>query len=241
MTGAAPVGPPPGVRAVDPPAEGATRLVLVRHGEAVCNVAGVVGGPRGCTGLTDRGVAQAGALADRLARTGELGAVGALYASVLPRATQTAAIVAPALERWREGAALEVRRDCGLCELHPGDEADGLGWGEFVARFGEPGWDLDPDRPLAPGGESWRGFVARVADALGTVTARHRGQTVVVVCHAGVVEAALGVYLPFGAGPDRRSWVRTDHAAMTQLEQGERGWLLVRHNDATPRPGGQQA
>jgi len=48
----------------------ATRVVLVRHGESKCNADGVVGGQRGCTGLTPDGVDQVAALADRLAATG---------------------------------------------------------------------------------------------------------------------------------------------------------------------------
>ena len=55
--------------------------------------------------------------------------------------------------------------DCDLCELHPG-EADGLDLGEFLARFAEPDWDVDPARPLAPGGESWLGFVERASAAV---------------------------------------------------------------------------
>jgi SAM-dependent methyltransferase len=43
-----------------------TELVIARHGEAHCNVLGVVGGERGCTGLTDLGHRQATQLATRL-------------------------------------------------------------------------------------------------------------------------------------------------------------------------------
>ena len=52
--------PPQGFRTSGDEAHG-TRLVLVRHGEAECNVAGIVGGPQGCTGLTDLGRVQAAA------------------------------------------------------------------------------------------------------------------------------------------------------------------------------------
>ncbi|HEV3367660.1 MAG TPA: histidine phosphatase family protein, partial [Acidimicrobiales bacterium] len=88
---------PAGIRTVPPPSATATRLVLVRHGEAVCNVSGVCGGPIGCGGLTGLGRKQVGALRDRLMITGELAGTGALYASVLPRAIETAELVAPAL------------------------------------------------------------------------------------------------------------------------------------------------
>ncbi|HEY3844167.1 MAG TPA: phosphoglycerate mutase family protein, partial [Acidimicrobiales bacterium] len=88
-------GVPDGVRRIFPSQPDATRVVLVRHGEAVCNVNGVVGGMRGCRGLTELGRAQVLALRERLIRTGELKGAGALYSSTLPRAIETAALLQP--------------------------------------------------------------------------------------------------------------------------------------------------
>jgi len=222
--------PPGGIRTVParPGGGGAeTVLVLVRHGEAVCNVAGVCGGVVGCDGLTQVGRGQVEALRDRLAASGELAACDALYASVLPRARETAEIIAPVL--LAPGA--EVRTRCDLCELHPG-EADGLTWSEFAERFGEPDWDLDPGRPIAPGGESWRGFVQRVSVALDELVAEHRGGLVVAACHAGVVEASLLAKMPVAGGlAGARLQLRTDHASMTTWEvEGDR-WRLRAYND----------
>ena len=61
-----------GVLRIFPPEEGATRIVLVRHGEAECNLNHIIGGPKGCTGLTALGRHQVAALADRLYESGEL-------------------------------------------------------------------------------------------------------------------------------------------------------------------------
>ena len=72
-------------------------MVLIRHGEAVCNVSGVCGGVVGCRGLTGAGREQVDALARRLAQSGELAGADALYASILPRAIETAERLAPAL------------------------------------------------------------------------------------------------------------------------------------------------
>ena len=41
---------PDGIRTIGAGSPSATRLVLIRHGEAVCNVSGVCGGPLGCRG-----------------------------------------------------------------------------------------------------------------------------------------------------------------------------------------------
>ena len=71
------------------------RLLLIRHAEPEANVAGIVAGPKGCTGLTERGRGQAAALAGRLRM--EASQVDFLYSSILPRAVETAEIVRPAV------------------------------------------------------------------------------------------------------------------------------------------------
>jgi len=225
--------PPPGVRTNSPEPPEATRVVLVRHGEAVCNVDGVIGGITGCTGLTPAGADQARALAERLERTGELSGVAAIYASVLPRAIETAELLVPALDRWRDGPPLEIVTDCRLCELHPG-QADGLTWEEYAVRFDEPDWDSDPDEPLAPTGESWTEFVGRASTAVAVLAQRHRGQLVVVVSHSGVVESTMLRFLPVDSATVRLG-LRTLHASMTIWEQWARRWTLRRYNDP-PRP-----
>lgn len=224
--------PPDGVRTVPEKPFAPTRLVLVRHGQGYCNVNGTVGGPSGCTGLTREGRAQVEELAHRLSQTGELGAVGSIYASPLPRAMQSARILAPALDAWRDDAPLVIKTDCDLCELHPG-EADGLSWGEFAERFPVPDWDTDPTQPIAPGGESWVEFVGRAAAGVTRVAERHPDETSVVVCHAGVIEATMLRFMPVVPGRPRLG-LPTRHASMTVWERRERGWLLCSYNDAAP-------
>jgi probable phosphoglycerate mutase len=215
---------PAGIRTIALPTPDVTRIVLVRHGEANCNVDGVVGGPVGCTGLSAAGVAEAEALRDRLVRSGELAGAQAVYASVLPRALETAAICAPGL------GPHTVVADCDLCELHPG-EADGLTWSEFSDRYRGPNWDVDPTHVLAPGGESWTGFGQRVKRALTEIAVRHPAQLVVVFCHGGVIAASLEQLLP--VTPDRGPLkLRTAHTSLTEWEFGPGGWLLLRYNDA---------
>ncbi len=233
--GPSPHAPPPGIRTLGPHSASATTIVLVRHGEAVCNVSGMCGGPIGCEGLTDRGRAQVDVLRARLLETGELAGADALYASILPRAVETAGILAPALAGiGADGVRTDpplVVEECGFCELHPG-EADGLNWSDFSARFGNPDWDTDPGRVIAPGGESWTGFVNRVADTLDAVAARHPGQLVVVACHAGVVEASLLAKTPVVDGlVGARMQLRTQHASLTTWEVDGSRWKLLGYND----------
>ena len=216
---------PAGVRTVPEPLEGRTRVVLVRHGEAVCNVQGVVGGHAGCTGLSPSGRRQAQALHERLADTGELADAAALYSSVLARALETAGIIAPGI--GRRAAAVQ---DCDLCELHPG-EADGLTWDEFRVRYGDPDFDVDPDAAVAPGGDSWNSFVARASGAVARLAHAHRGERIVVVCHAGVIESTMLTFLPLAPGSGRLR-LPTEHTSLTEWELDDGGWRLARYNDA---------
>lgn len=219
------VEPPEGFRTSGVTPTGA-RLVLIRHGEAVCNVQGVVGGPLGCRGLTELGRAQASALADRLVRTREFGDVAALYTSVLPRAIETAAILARGLP-----GEIVVQADCDLCELHPGD-ADGMTWQAMLDRFGGPDWDVDPDQRFAPGGESWTGFFARCVAAFDRIAVQHVGQRVVLVVHGGVIEQMMK--LVGRTGPAERLQLRTEHCSITEVEfDGDRRRLLS-YNDRAP-------
>jgi probable phosphoglycerate mutase len=226
-------GVPTGVRRIVAPTAGATRIVLVRHGEAVCNVNGIVGGVRGCTGLTDLGRRQVSALVERLEATGELAGATALYSSVLPRAVETARILRPVVGDGK----LDIVEECNLCELHPG-ESDGLSWQEVVDRFGVPEWDTDPDTLIAPGGESWSAFIPRAATAVQALALRHPGELVVAAVHAGVIESTMISFLEIPPAVSRRGWTRIVHASLTEWEwvPTESRWVLLRFNDACGIP-----
>ena len=207
----------------------ATELYLVRHGEAVANVEPVIGGMRGDAGLTPRGHDQARLLHERLLNQGMH--ADRLVASTLPRALETAEYVARALN-------LPVLPDDGLHELRPG-EADGLTVEQWRARYrvGEqsPG-TRDPYRVFSPGGESWATFLARAGGALSRLVARHRDQTVVAVCHAGVVEASFALAFGLGASGNRVDCAPLNtsltHWRHRPSSAGEPEWTLVSFNDA---------
>ena len=158
------------------------RLILVRHGEAYAGLHGIIGGPQGCAGLTPRGREQAEALRDHLAHSTWQADV--LIASVLPRAIETAQIVAPAL------GFESFAQDCDLCEVHTG-EADGLDWADYTAQYGALDMLAEPDRVFAPGGDSWNSFHERVERTLRRLADDHIDKTVVAVCHAGVIMASV--------------------------------------------------
>ncbi len=210
-----------------------TRLVLIRHGESRSSVDRVVGGHQGCKGLSELGRRQAEALRDRLARTGELADTSVVLTSVLPRAIETADIIASAF------GGLAADQHCDLCEIHPGD-ADGLSWDEFEVRYQSTAGARSPFQRRAPGGESWAEFFVRVGTALRRVADENAGRTVVVICHGGVIEGSLAV---FGNQPLRRAFdVNIENTSLTEWTRpagngagnpgGESRWRLIRFNDS---------
>ena len=205
-----------------------TQLYLIRHGESVANVEPIIGGMRGDAGLTDRGREQAHLLQQRL-RTEELRA-DQLYASTLPRAWETADYVARALR-------LPVQPAQELHELRPGD-ADGMTVDEWQDRYGgfdQPPALKDPFRAFSPGGESWAAFLVRAGAALTTLVDRHPNETIVAVCHAGIVGASY--YLAFGLGAtgNRVSFAALNtsitHWRHHRGPSGRRDWTIVSLND----------
>lgn len=202
-----------------------TRLVLIRHGESVAQVEQFLSGHDTCRGLSELGRRQAAALRDRLARTGEIQA-DALVTSILPRAIETAEIIAPAV-----GGHVPVR-ECDLCEIHVG-EAEGLTWEEYGEKY--PGTTWGPDRSFAPGMETWNEFGARVARGLARFTEEHAGKTIVAAVHGGVIEQSFSVLL----GTDRLPVGHVANTAITEwvfdeppFRGGEPRWQLARYNDA---------
>ena len=204
--------------------ERSTRLVLIRHGQARAAIEGVVAGHRACRGLTELGRRQAASLRDRLLDTGELEA-DVLMTSVLPRAIETAEILAPALGN------LAMLRDCDLCELHPG-ECDGLRWEEYRERYA---FDMraEPERPMSPGGESLSSFQTRVERRLHELVREHTGETCVLVCHGGVVSAATLAFLDHAMHRERPFRLEPSNTSITEWVRpaDDAPWLLARFND----------
>jgi probable phosphoglycerate mutase len=210
-----------------------TRIVLVRHGEAQAAVDEVIGGDRGCTGLSDLGRLQVKGLAQRLERTGELGSVDAVYASTLPRAIETGEILTASLG----GQELIIEPD--VKEWDPGPEIDGLRWHEVDARYPP----LDPWNPhdvRYPASEPWAEFTNRVGRGLHRIASRHVGETVVVACHGGVIEQSVvafgglshyGEHLSFSiTNASLTEWFRPDPDEPWWRPAGR--WRLLRLNDA---------
>jgi len=198
-----------------------SRLVLVRHGESDSNARKVVGGPQGCSGLTDRGRQQVRALARAIGERGLLPDVSLLLSSPLARAFQSARLLSEVL------GGLEPVVDPGWAEIDPG-EADGISWEDFEALYGPFDPLLNPGKPLAPGGESWSSFTSRVEDALDRVLGLPGKGTVVVACHAGVILAVQKIM--GSSGEDLLSPVGSNRAGDSST--GEQSGVVLAPNAA---------
>jgi 2,3-bisphosphoglycerate-dependent phosphoglycerate mutase len=217
-----------------------TKLVLVRHGQAICNVERTIEGRATCRGLSDLGRAQGKALAERFVK--ENFKPDVVVSSPIRRAAETAAIITAAIQ------SVEPIFDEAFEEVRPG-EAEGMTWDQYSAFFGTTeGWD--PNVPFAPGAEAWRAFAQRVSNALNRITKAHDGKTVLVVAHGGVVDASMFHY--FGLDPEVQSPIdfETSNTSITEWqlrtwtlatpETPDRDpvhrWRLNRYNDAAHLP-----
>jgi broad specificity phosphatase PhoE len=196
-------------------------LVLVRHGEAAGNAAGLLLG-RTDSALTDRGRAQAAALA------GALGTVGRLVTSPLGRAVDTAAALglgrrAEIDTRWVEVDYGELE-GCALAAV-PADT-----WAAWRA---DPGF-----RP--PGGESLADVGLRVRAACDELFARagegaRAESDVVVVSHVSPIKAAVAWALGSGDAVVWRLYLAT--ASITRIAWGADGPVLRGYNETVAAPG----
>jgi probable phosphoglycerate mutase len=201
-----------------------TNLYLIRHGEAMSAIHGFIGDG----GLSPLGVLQAERLRDRLASTREI-AADVLIASTLPRAQQTAEIIVPAL-------GLPLILDDSVQELRPG-EAEGMTEESFREKFGGVDFEDDPYRPVAPGGESWGQFMLRVGSALHRIVRAHEAQTIVLVCHGGVIDGSFLYFFRMSAWTPPRGRFYTRNTSITHWQQltsrsEEKHWHLIKYNDS---------
>lgn len=201
-----------------------TRLVLIRHGESRATVERRLSSARTCTGLSDFGRRQAEALRHRLLAGHDVQA-SAIYASSYPRALETAQIIAPAL------GSLPISVDAGWGEHDPGPHCDGMLFQEFVSLHGMPDWESDPHLDNFPGGETIHDFHVRIIETMRRTVRAHEGETIVVSCHGGVIDAVLRHTLQMKqVGGFELQTVNTSITELLHVNASR--WRLVRYNDA---------
>jgi probable phosphoglycerate mutase len=204
-----------------------TELVIARHGEANNNATGIVGGERGCTGLSTKGRHQVELLAARLAVEHAMRPFDAIYGSPRRRVRDTIEIISAAL-----CVPVSILDD--LRGPDHGD-ADGRPWHVVKTAFGGPP-QYKPDQPYAAGSETWNQYLDRATGTLRQILDRHAGQRVLVAGHGETIEAAHVVLLQLPPAVRLGLGFVTDHACITRWQQhvnrfGRQVWMLAAHND----------
>jgi probable phosphoglycerate mutase len=200
----------------------ATEIFIVRHGASADAVPGEPYPFRGKWSdpdLSPAGRAQAERIGERLAHE----PIAAVYVSDLRRTHQTAAPLA-------ERLGLEPVVEPDLREAHMG-EWEGYLWrqrieeGHPLARrmIDEQRWDI------IPGAEDVDGFAARVRTALDRIAERHRGETIAIFTHGGVIGQAIGD----AVGSDPYPFNASDNGAIAQVVRTKARSKVRRFNDTT--------
>jgi probable phosphoglycerate mutase len=197
-----------------------TQLIIVRHGETEWNIAGIRQGHLDSK-LTEKGVAQAKALGQRLGRE----RFSALYSSDLGRAIQTAREIA-------DVTGHEIVTDPRLRERHLGI-FQGLNAEEITKKYPEERRLFRTQGPdyVIPEGESMRQQVERNVAYLNDLAHKHTGETIVVVTHGGVVSGFFRhtLSIPLDA-PRRFEFV---NAGLNVFIHEEQNWLLLTWGDVS--------
>ncbi len=202
-------------------------LYAIRHGQSYINLPdwdGLDSDPP----LTELGEKQAEAAAAWLGQ--HLPAVDAIYSSTLRRTRGTAAAIA-------RSYGLNVLYDHRIREIGnnridhtPYEEGCSPPKSDWAAFW-------PSERPfvrvtVSEGGESAMHFRVRVASFIEELLEQRAGQTIIAVCHGGVMDAIFDYC--FGIGPWRRCEVITNNTGITHFEYiavpGRESWRLHEHN-----------
>lgn len=174
-------------------------------------------------GLSALGRQQVQALRDRLTRTKEI-QTDALFCSTLPRARQTAELIAPVL-----GVIPQVVAE--LCEWDSGNEV--LGVDAFMEKFRGLTPTERRNHRFHPGFETISEFTGRVHRKLHALINLYEEKTIVLVVHGGVVEAAFHYFLGFGPGLFEGGYPAAGHASITlwRRSSSREDWVQEFAND----------
>jgi broad specificity phosphatase PhoE len=203
------------------------KLYLIRHGQSLANLGNWEVLEHIDTPLSDLGREQCEALRDWM--RAEMLQADALYTSTLVRTIETAGYVEAAL-------GMTAIRDDRIREIgHSFADGSPMSAEELPKSYisNHPG--QDPYLPQTEGYErmeTWMDARGRLGRFMRHLIANHVGQTVYVVCHAGIM--AMMVENVLNTPPVRHSVVHTDNTGISHFEWemgvSEMHWVLRWHN-----------
>jgi probable phosphoglycerate mutase len=200
-------------------------LYMIRHGQSHVNLKTWDNG-NSDEGLTELGRQQATALAAWL--PAEVPAVDTLYASTMKRARETADFLAQAY-------GMPVQLDDRLREIG-NNRLDHTPWPSHdLPEYGDLWGSERPFSSITPSrndGESLMHFRVRVGAFLEEIIDKHKDETIVAVCHGGVIELTYDHV--FNVGPWRRCEVWTSNTGVSRFKYVEHPdretWRLYYHS-----------
>jgi 2,3-bisphosphoglycerate-dependent phosphoglycerate mutase len=195
-----------------------TELIMVRHAEPDYQAASSSSDPLDPP-LTERGRGQAVRLAQRMGAT----QIDAIYSSTMRRAIETAAIVAAAKDLPIIAAPQLREVAVGSRVLTNGAKKDPQKLAsQVLMRFlNNPRWDA------IQGLEPSREFRHRVVQAVDAIITEHPGERVILVTHAGVINAYLSMVLDI----QRDMFFLPEHASISVLRVLRDLWAVQNIND----------
>ena len=197
-----------------------THVIMIRHGQTLWNLKLIRQGHLDSP-LTEKGMAQAKALGERLKRE----AFTALYSSDLGRALQTAQMIADATGHPIVTDPRLRERHLGIFQGLSGDELREKYPEEYrLHRTSGPGY-------VIPGGESVQQQVTRNVEYLNEIAAKHLGETIVVVTHGGVLSGFFRHTLSIPLAAPRRFEFTNGSLNVFCYETGN--WMLRTWGDVS--------
>ena len=196
------------------------QVYFIRHGDYIEDVQD---GKYQDFGLSAEGIRQTELLRDRLMKTGEIKA-GALIASPMRRAHESAMILAPAL-------GLPVTLDKGIEEWLCDDGTPTPA--EFSARWQQVSDEQKPFFRFMAGYETGLEFTGRVQAALNRLLQEYDGKTLALVSHGGVIAASFNYFFGLSGATPARVAIGAKNTSLTcwsKAEQAQR-WSLDYFND----------
>ncbi|QBD76915.1 histidine phosphatase family protein [Ktedonosporobacter rubrisoli] len=197
-----------------------THLYFIRHGDYLEDV---MQGTYQDLGLSSDGIGQMERLRDRLYKTGEIKA-DVFISSPMRRAKESAGILAPAFN-------LPITFDKGLEEWTCDDGT--MPPDEFSALWRQVTEEQKPFYRFMEGYETWVEFSGRVHAALNRLLQEHKGATIVLLSHGGVIAASFSYFFGLSTAIPARVSLSAKHASITHWSQAENShsWTLEYFND----------
>lgn len=168
------------------PRSSTTRVLLVRHGEALVNLPHPAdASPDSLDHLTARGLGQADVAADRLRAE----PVALVVTSPARRARETAGAIAARLYTGNPPVS-----DDAFAPLPPG-----MAGGAYGRMAGGPTTQDTATMAGAESGSSRAAAMERAKQAIDLLSQQHPGQTIVIVTHGDIIAGLLGHEVPVGS------------------------------------------